>query len=59
MAKPDPITLEYTADKKGGYTCVFLWENEDRKTVYDVSADMIDEYETSGIGVEEFYYSIN
>mgnify|MGYP003648196549 CR=1 FL=1 len=59
MAKLDPISLEYTDNKKGGYTCVFLWQNEDRKTVYNVSADMIDHYETSGAKVEEFFYSIN
>ena len=54
----DPIECTTTADKAGSYTVVFTWKNEDQKTFYEVSADLVDEYESSGVGVDEFFYTL-
>lgn len=56
--KKDPTAVNSTADKKGTYTVVFTWDNGDRKTFYQVSADVVDNYEQSGVGIDEFYYTL-
>ncbi len=54
----DPTNCTTTEDQYGKFTVVFTWDNGDQKTFYNIGAAIVDQYETSGAGVEEFYYSL-
>ena len=58
MRKHHPVNSTHTLERNGTYTVTFTMSSGIDKVVYNVAADVIDEYETSGVGVEEFFYTL-